>query len=58
MGTIEMELDIMVTGAQKLVSLFGPKPSINLLFDDVFGLQWEILGIVHRCDGPSLPIDS
>lgn len=56
MGTIEMELDIVVT--RKLASLFGPKPSINLLFDDVFGLQWEILGIVHRCDGLGLPIDS
>ena len=58
MGTIEMELDIVVTRAQKLALLFGPKPSINLLFDDVFGPQWEILGIVHRCDESSLPIYS
>lgn len=58
MGTIEMELDIMVTKAQKPMSLFGRKPSINLLSDDVFDPQWEILGIVHRCDGLGLPIDS
>ena len=58
MGTIEMELDIVVIRAQKLALLFGPKPSINLLFDDVFGPQWEILGIVHRCDESSLPIYS
>lgn len=44
---------IVVLWAQRL----GPKSSINLLFDDVLGTQWEIPRIVSRYDGLGLPID-